>query len=83
MGICAAELAGTVLRTLMLPDVAALRQRLVPELPLFGSEVRDGQDILLSGQADAVVFDETGAMGSNRREARRRCPCRKLNPAGG
>ncbi len=62
MGICAAELAGTVLRTLMLPDVAALRQRLVPELPLFGSEVRDGQDILLSGQADAVAFDETGAI---------------------
>ncbi|MEH6952557.1 UvrD-helicase domain-containing protein [Nitrobacter sp. NHB1] len=61
-GICAAELAGAVLRTLMLPDVAALRQRLVPELPLFGSEVRDGQDILLSGQADAVAFDETGAI---------------------
>jgi hypothetical protein len=55
-------LAGTVVRTLALPDVAALRQRLVPELPLFGSEVRDGQDILLSGQADAVAFDETGAI---------------------
>jgi len=61
-GICAAELAGTVLRTLALPDVAVLRPRLVPELPVFGSEERDGEEILLSGQADAVAFDETGAI---------------------
>jgi ATP-dependent exoDNAse (exonuclease V) beta subunit len=61
-GICAAELAVTVLRTLALPDVAALRQRLFPELPVFGSETRDGEEILLSGQADAVAFDETGAI---------------------
>ena len=61
-GICAAELAGTVLRTLALPEVAALRPRLVPELPVFGTEVRDGDEILLSGQADAVAFDETGAI---------------------
>jgi ATP-dependent exoDNAse (exonuclease V) beta subunit len=61
-GICAAELAGTVIRTLALPDVAALRRRLVPELPVFGSEMRDGEETLLSGQADALAFDETGAI---------------------
>jgi exodeoxyribonuclease-5 len=61
-GLCAAELASTVLRTLALPDVAALRQRLVPELPVLGSEVRDGEETLLSGQADAVAFDGTGAI---------------------
>jgi ATP-dependent exoDNAse (exonuclease V) beta subunit len=45
-----------------LQDVAALRPRLVSELPVFGSEMRDGEEILLSGQADAVAFDETGAI---------------------
>jgi len=55
-------LAGTVLRTLALPDVAALRERLVPELPVFGSETRDGEEPLLSGQADAIAFDEIGAI---------------------
>ncbi len=61
-GLCAPELANTVLRTLALPDVAALRPRLVPELPVFGSAARDGEEILLSGQADAVAFDGTGAI---------------------
>jgi ATP-dependent exoDNAse (exonuclease V) beta subunit len=61
-GISAAELAGTVLRTLAVPEVAALRPRLVPELPVFGTEVRGGDEILLSGQADALAFDETGAI---------------------
>ena len=61
-GICAAELAGTVLRTLALPDIAVLRPRLVPELPVFGSQTRDGEEILLSGLADAVAFDEAGAI---------------------
>jgi ATP-dependent exoDNAse (exonuclease V) beta subunit len=62
LGISAVELAATVQRTLALPDVAALRPRLVPELPLFGSETCEGEENLLSGQADAIAFDDTGAI---------------------
>lgn len=62
LGISAVELTVTVLRTLALPDVAALRPRLVPELPLFGSETREGEEILLSGQADAIALDDAGAI---------------------
>jgi ATP-dependent exoDNAse (exonuclease V) beta subunit len=62
VGISAVELAATVLRTLALPDVAALRPRLVPELPLFGSQTQEGGEILLSGQVDAIAFDDAGAI---------------------
>jgi len=59
----ASELAATVLRTLALPAVHQLRPRLVAELPLFGSfRADDGEEILTSGQADAVAFDEAGAV---------------------
>ncbi|TCU63740.1 ATP-dependent exoDNAse (exonuclease V) beta subunit [Bradyrhizobium sp. R2.2-H] len=61
-GISAIELASTVLRTLALPDVATLRPRLVPELPLFGAQTHEGREILLSGQVDAIAFDDTGAI---------------------
>ncbi|MGY4243767.1 ATP-dependent exoDNAse (exonuclease V) beta subunit [Bradyrhizobium sp. USDA 4523] len=62
VGISAVELAATVRRTLALPDVAKLRPRLVPELPLFGSDSSNGEEVLLSGQADAVAFDDAGAI---------------------
>jgi len=51
-----------VLRTLALLDVAKLRPRLVPELPVFGSETSNGEEILLSGQADAIAFDDAGGI---------------------
>ncbi|MCA6104858.1 UvrD-helicase domain-containing protein [Bradyrhizobium australafricanum] len=62
VGISAVELAATVRRTLALPDVAKLRPRLVPELPLFGNDSSNGKEVLLSGQADAVAFDDAGAI---------------------
>ncbi|WP_210161761.1 PD-(D/E)XK nuclease family protein, partial [Bradyrhizobium japonicum] len=62
IGISAVELAATVLRTLALPDVVTLRPRLVPELPLFGSQTHEGGEVLLSGQVDAIAFDEAGAI---------------------
>jgi hypothetical protein len=62
IGFSAVELATTVLRTLALPDVAKLRPRLIPELPLFGKEALEGREILLSGQVDAIAFDDAGAI---------------------
>lgn len=62
VGISAVEVAATVLRTLALPDIRKLRLRLVPELPLFGSEMSNGEEILLSGQADAIALDDAGAI---------------------
>jgi ATP-dependent exoDNAse (exonuclease V) beta subunit len=61
-GLCPNELASTIVRTLALPEIAALRQRLVAELPVFGSTVREGEEVLLSGQADAVALEDTGAI---------------------
>lgn len=59
-GISPEELATTVLRTLALPEVAALRQRLVPEVTVFGGH-RDGMaETLVSGIADALAWDEDG-----------------------
>ena len=55
-----AEMAQTVLHTFALPDVSALRRRLVPEVPLHASETRDRSLTLTTGVADAVVVDESG-----------------------
>ena len=54
------ELAETVLRALALPEVAALRPRLVPEVAMHASAGGDPHLALTAGVADAVVFDESG-----------------------
>jgi exodeoxyribonuclease-5 len=58
LGISPKELATTVLRTLTLPEIAALRQRLVPEQSVFGSESDKKGQILVSGIADAVGYND-------------------------
>jgi ATP-dependent exoDNAse (exonuclease V) beta subunit len=45
------EMAQTALRTLSLPDIAALRPLLIPELPLWAS----AEDGLIAGRADALA----------------------------
>ena len=60
-GLAPAELAGCVLRTLALPEVAALRPGLVPELPVYGSTEGDGHEEATAGIVDAIVFDAGGA----------------------
>ena len=40
-GLAPVELAGCVLRALALPEVASLRPRLVPELPVYASVATD------------------------------------------
>jgi ATP-dependent exoDNAse (exonuclease V) beta subunit len=48
-----AELAATALRTLRLPEIAALRPRLLPELAVWSEQ--DGA--LITGRADAAAYD--------------------------
>ena len=48
-----AEVAATALRTLHLPEIAALRQRLLPELAVWSEQ--DGG--LIAGRADAAAYD--------------------------
>lgn len=60
IGISPGELATTIMRTLNLPEIVALRPRLVPEHTIFNSS-RDGTtEILSSGIADAVAHDDSG-----------------------
>ena len=59
-GPSSAEMAATVVRTLQLPEVAALRPRLVPEFRVYASTIEDCAATLTAGIADAVAIDEEG-----------------------
>ena len=59
-GLAPAELAGCVVRTLSLPEVAALRPRLVPELPVYGSIATDTYEEATAGIVDAIAFGPDG-----------------------
>jgi exodeoxyribonuclease-5 len=59
-GISPMELAGTVERTLALPEIAQLRERLVPEHSVFGHENTAAGEIFVAGVADAVALDADG-----------------------
>jgi len=53
-----AELAATALHTLRIPEVAALRAKLIAELPVYATlRVNDGE-APLAGRADAVAMDD-------------------------
>jgi ATP-dependent exoDNAse (exonuclease V) beta subunit len=59
-GLSSSEMASTVHRSLQLPDVAALRSRLVPEIRVYAG-VQAGQRMsLTAGIADAVATGEEG-----------------------
>jgi ATP-dependent exoDNAse (exonuclease V) beta subunit len=60
--ISPAELTGAVERTLALPEVAQLRERLVPEHSVFGHESAAVGEILVAGVADAVALHAQGAI---------------------
>jgi ATP-dependent exoDNAse (exonuclease V) beta subunit len=60
IGISPVELANTVLKTLALPEVTALRSRLVPEVTVFGGHHDGMEETLVSGIADALTWDENG-----------------------
>ena len=56
------EMATTIARTLALPEIAALRARLVAEVDLAGFLESEGENELTIGIADAVAVTETGAI---------------------
>jgi len=60
LGIAPKELASTIVRTLTLPEVAALRPRLVSEQTVFGHEGDGTIETLVSGIADAITRDDSG-----------------------
>jgi ATP-dependent exoDNAse (exonuclease V) beta subunit len=53
----AQEMADAVLASLALPEIAAVRPRLLPEVSLYAEL---GPQELLAGRADAIAYDENG-----------------------
>jgi CRISPR-associated exonuclease Cas4 len=51
------EIAATALRTLQLPDIAVLRNALVPELPVYDMLDEDARCTALAGRADAIALE--------------------------
>ncbi len=60
LGISPIELAETIVRTLGLPEIAALRPRFVSEHTIYGHLTDARGDVLVSGIADAVAADGDG-----------------------
>jgi CRISPR-associated exonuclease Cas4 len=54
------ELASTALRTLALPELEPYRDRLVPELPIYGA-ISTRMEELIAGRADAVAYARDGS----------------------
>ncbi|MEO8445298.1 MAG: UvrD-helicase domain-containing protein, partial [Gammaproteobacteria bacterium] len=62
-GFAPTELAAVTLAALRLPEVAALRDRLQPELAVYGHVVEadePAREIVTAGIADAVALDDAG-----------------------
>ena len=62
VGLDPAALATTVLRTLALPEIAALRPRLIPELAVHASVDTGGLEQIVSGVTDAVALALDGSI---------------------
>ena len=60
-GLSVSELAECVVRTFALPEIAELRDRLVPEFPIGYSSVTDGAEQIVAGISDAVAYDLDGS----------------------
>ena len=58
----APELAATTLRALAIPEIAACRSRLLPELTVFSAQANDDRAIYVGGVADAVAYQPRGAI---------------------
>ena len=59
-GISPDELAQTVVRTLSIPEIARLRPRLIPEYAINGGGIDADREIIVSGIADAITYDNEG-----------------------
>ena len=60
MGLSSKEIAGSVYRALQLPEIAAVRPRLLPELPVYAKNSVDKTVTLTAGIADAGAIDDSG-----------------------
>jgi len=61
VGLAPTELASCVIRALSLPEIAALRPRLLPEYPVYSSIAINGQEDASAGIVDAIAFEPNGA----------------------
>ena len=59
-GLSPDEMAGTVARTLAMPEIAAIRTKLVPELPVYGLSEDDGVELATFGIVDALCIGDDG-----------------------
>jgi hypothetical protein len=73
----AEEMAATAWRTLLLPEIAELRPRLVPEWPLYAMVAGGGKPSALAGRIDAIAFDDGRASPRSRRRRLRVRPARR------
>ena len=55
-GLAAEELADCVVKTLALPEIAALRPALLAEFPVYAAHAHDGEEIATAGIADALTL---------------------------
>ena len=62
IGPCSGEMTEALQRALQLPEVVALRPRLVPELHVYAAMFADRTVTLTAGVADAVAIDERGCI---------------------
>jgi ATP-dependent exoDNAse (exonuclease V) beta subunit len=58
----APEIAATVLRALAIPEVAALRPRLLPEITVFSVEMSDDATTYVGGIIDALALGQDGGV---------------------
>lgn len=59
-GLSAQELAACVIRTLALPDIAALRPDLLAEFPVYAAGSVEGTETVTAGVADALTVTPEG-----------------------
>jgi exodeoxyribonuclease-5 len=59
-GLSVQELAACVIRTLALPDIAALRPGLLAEFPVYAAQAVDGVETATAGIADALTLTAEG-----------------------
>jgi ATP-dependent exoDNAse (exonuclease V) beta subunit len=59
-GLSADELAGCVVRTLALSEIAALRPELFAEFPVYAARTMDGHETATAGVADALALTAEG-----------------------
>ena len=60
LGLSGQEMAGCVVRTLALPDIAPLRPGLLAEFPVYSAKMLDGAEAATVGIADALTIAPDG-----------------------